>query len=412
MTTVDAALDLFTRLTKLTDRRSLSERRSRWYHDARMVFEGLNGRSPAPFTRRPGLWRGAPSPVAPGLQPRLLRVESIVHETPDAVSLTLLDPTGVPVLFEPGQFVTLLFDLDGETHRRAYSASNTPETATPVGSVRVTVKRLAGGRVSNHIHSQLRPGDVLRTFGPSGSFVLEASSEDSLVLIAGGSGVTPMISLARAALARSSARRVTLLDGNRSESDIIFRDELSSLAAEHPSRFTLRHVLASPPPGWSGGHGILDQPTLQTALAQLDADLPTSAFYLCGPEPMMDAARATLRAAGVSAERIHEERFSQPHLRAGSNTPWLPQKLTVRRSLALAQTEVAAGATLLESALAAGVDMPFSCTMGGCGACKMKLTDGAVTMEEPNCLTAAERADGMILTCVARPNSAVVVEAP
>ncbi len=368
----------------------------------------VQGRAPAPLVkrrpRRTPLTVVAGGAVAPSIDGRPLTVDEVVRETPDAVSLWLRDPNGAALAFVPGQFLTLVVDVGGQPLRRAYSVSSHAQDGP---RVRITIKAMPDGRASHQLNRTASVGQTLRVLGPSGDFTWEGG-DDELVLIGGGSGVTPLMAIALAALRADDGPRVTLVYGNRRLEDVIFLRELEALAAAHPSRFTVRHVLEEAPLAWEGGHGRLDAQQLE---AQLDAVAPSdeALFYVCGPEPMMDAARQLLEARGVPAARRREERFSQPAQReAPVSTD--PQPATVTRSGATKHFEVPAGETLLAAGLRAGVRMPFSCTMGGCGACKCRLVDGEVAMEAPNCLSPEERAQGFVLACVARPRGPVAVE--
>ena len=384
-----------------------------------MVLSGLAGDQPAPFTiRAPGKRHLLAAPAGTALlAPRLVEISSIVRETADAVSLVLADVSGAPIEFQPGEFFTLLLSIDGETLRRAYSASSLPGELG--GAVRITIKRVHGGKASNYLVDHAREGDRLQILGPSGSFVLPTSNGErrEIVLVAGGSGITPMMSIAAAIMRDEPASRVTLLYGNRALGDVIFRGQLAELSASSNGRFRVRHVLSEPSADWKEGRGILAADVVDRELAKLalfDEAKPSRTWMLCGPEPMMKAARQVLLARGVAENAIIEERFSQPHLRKTSTTlPQSAQLLTIRsRDGASIETRVPMGATLLEAGLAAQVAMPFSCTMGGCGRCKVKLLEGAVDMEEPNCLSENERAEGYVLACVARPETRVAVEVP
>jgi len=380
---------------------------SRWLRDARMVLDGLAGKAPPPFSSR----EGAPSPATPapsavlaGARP--MRVVTVTRETHDTVSLTLVDPRGEAISYRPGQFFTLALRVDGELLRRAYSASLPMEAATPAGSVRLTIKRVAGGRVSNHLNESAAVGDTLDVFGPSGSFVVDAPAR-TLVLLAGGSGVTPLLAIAQDVLRRHPETRVVFVVGNRTDEDIIFRDELAALAERFPTQLSLRLVLSVPPEEWAGGVGILDAATTTRELGALEGDVDA---YVCGPTPMMDAGREALLALGVAAERIREERFASPTNAPAANQPRGDVAVTAvvggRRYEVINRSHE----TVLESALGAGVPMPYSCTMGGCGACRVKLLEGEMVMEEPNCLTAQERADGYMLICIGRATRAAVLE--
>ena len=394
---------------------ALAERYGAWKRDLAMLAASLAGRSAPPRVRR------GPKPVtsaaAPGLQGRTLRVERVARETADAVTLVLGDPTGAPIHFLPGQFFTVLELVNGQPLRRAYSASCAPGAEGP-SRVALTIKRVPGGRVSNHLNDHAAEGLWVEVLGPSGAFTPEPSDGGPrhLVLLAGGSGITPLMSIARMVLATEPATRVSLVYGNRRETDILFRDALAALASEWPGRFVLRHVLASPPVGWKGGAGMLDRCRVEEELSALPIHPEAPAtYFICGPEPMMEEARAALLARGVPPERIREERFSQPHLRpARLEVPGAagPQALTVHLHGAVREVSVPAGTTVLEAGLSAGLPMPYSCAMGGCGACRVTLRAGEVRMEEPNCLTSEERARGQVLACVARPVTPVTVEVP
>ncbi len=376
-----------------------------------MVATRLSGRRPPPFTSRHADGAQAPSRhkddlgerMTALLAPRTVRVARVVRETPDAVSLVLEDPTGAPFQFTPGQFFTLILPIGDSVLRRAYSVCS---DARDKDRVAVAVKRVAGGLVSNHVNDNVREGDLLQVLGPSGSFVAPDAKGDArhLVLLAGGSGITPMMSIAKTTLATEPNARVTLVYGNRGRGDVIFHDAIAELAREHAGRFAVRHVLSAPPSGWRGGVGVLEE---RVVGAELDAcgDLAGATFFLCGPEPMMRATRAALAARGVADDRILEERFNTPHLRVrtAKDASAGPQLLTIRANGAgVREVYVAPEQTLLEAGLSSGVRMDYSCAMGGCGACKVRLCDGAVDMEEPNCLTSAERGQGYVLACVSR----------
>jgi ferredoxin-NADP reductase len=338
-------------------------------------------------------------------------VVDVVRETTEATSFVLTDPTGRAIDFVAGQFFTVLVDLDGVTHRRAYSLSSDPRDTS---RVRITVKRVAGGRVSNHLNDSTRTGDTLRVLGPSGHFTVEPeiAREHHYVLIGGGSGVTPLIAIARAILEGEPTSRLTLLFGNRAHADVIFHDEIAALARDHATRFTVRHLLESPPAAWTGGTGRLDRAVAGRELETLVPSHDACTFFVCGPEPMMNEVREALVARGVAADRIREERFTNPAARTEAPTSSRAQRVSFRLSKRGSTHDViaAAGQTILEAGLGAGLDLDFSCAMGGCGACRVKRIEGEIEMEEPNCLTDTERAAGYVLACVGRAKSQCSVE--
>jgi len=385
--------------------------------DIRVVVAGLRGYNPPPLVERgPSPYRetdDATDAASSEAAARAFTVAERIDETADAVSLVLTATDGQPVRVVPGQFFTLLVDVDGQTYRRAYSASS---DCRDTSKVRLTIKRVADGRVSNHINNNVHAGDTVRALGPSGNFVCAAAAGERrhVVLLGGGSGITPLMAIARGILHDEPQSRVTLVYGNRGADDIIFANELAGLASDFGDRFDLRLLLENPPAGWQGGAGRLDSDGARAELERLAAaacDRPAQ-YFICGPAPMMDATRQVLLDRGVAEDVIFEERFSSPHLRSESTAGQVgaSQAATIRVGGREYTTQVEPGQTLLDAGLAAGAAMKFSCAMGGCGACKVKVHAGDVEMEEPNCLSAAERKEGYTLACVARACSAVDIE--
>lgn len=386
--------------------------------DVSMLIGDLTGKRSPTFAKRTALARHQMAAAAPRektlIAARPLRITRVVRETKDAISLWLVDPFGRRIPFEPGQFFTVLVTSPtGEVFRRAYSISSMPDEDGAASEVRITIKRIEGGRASNYLNDTAREGDSIKVLGPSGSFTVPKSdgSPRHLVLFAGGSGITPLASIARTTLAREPESRVSLVYGNRGEEDIIFREELAALEAEHGGRFVLRNVLSAPPEGFSGTVGILDRDTVGAEIDAL-ADLDHADFFVCGPAPMMAAAREALELRGASPSRIREERFSSPAKRGAPVLPDKPQPIRLRVQGAEREVTAAPGQTLLEAGLAASLPMPFSCTMGGCGACKVKLIEGTVASEEPNCLNEEETKAGLVLACVSRATSPCRIEVP
>ena len=385
--------------------RPLAERYVSMRRDVSMVLRELRGdRAPHVIrrerAREPTV--GAATRVAT-LLTRTLEVARVVEETRDARTFELRDVSGAALEFTPGQFLTLHLVIDGVSYRRAYSISS----STSDRSVRITVKRIAGGRVSSHLVEHVRAGDRLTAHGPSGSFVVPSSVRARhLVLVAGGSGITPIASIVRDVLANDPRARLTLVYGNRSEADTIFGDELDTLARTHAERFSIVHVLERP--ARDGGHvrGVPDRETLGRVIeehALLDAreDEEPALVMTCGPGPMMTAVRHAFTARGVPDARILEEKFLSPGDPRGRARATAPQLVTLRTRAGVRDLEVAPDQTVLEAALARGVTLPFSCQMGGCGACRVK-GSGELVMDEPNCLSEAERAEGYVLSCVCR----------
>ncbi|MEU8664981.1 FAD-binding oxidoreductase, partial [Actinoplanes philippinensis] len=240
---------------------------------------------------------------------REVRVAEIRRETPGAVTLVLAD--GQPFDFRPGQFFTLVTEVGGRPVRRAYSASSAPGATR----LEVTVKRIDGGVFSTHAHRGLRVGDRLAVRGPSGTFHPQPGAE--IVLVAAGSGITPMMSMIRARLAGPDSGRIALLYSSRDETEVIFGAELGRLAAEHPGRLSVTHVLTARD-GRTGAAGLRDW------VAGV-APGPDAHYYVCGPEGLADTVHTVLTGLGVPAGQVHSERFHGVPDTATTE----PQQLTV-----------------------------------------------------------------------------------
>lgn len=397
--------------------RGMADRVRAARRDVRMVRDRLIlGKTPSPLIERPRSSAGAVVSL-PRKSPKMARpvkVVKVVRETSDAVSIYLTEADGSALEFRPGQFLSVDVTVGGERLRRAYSLASACLPGVPV---HVTVKRIEHGRASNHLNDTVREGDELAVLGPSGNFTIEPRpvNERHLVMIAGGSGITPIMSILETVLRVEGGSRVTLIYGNRLWDGVIFRDRLDALCDEFGDRLLVDHVLERPPEGWSAGSGLLTGDVLQARLKALGIqDDGLVRYFLCGPTPMMEAAREVLRARGVDANRIAEERFTRPEQRSGQVGSDKTELVVISKAGYEHGIQVEPGQTILEAALAAGIDMPFSCAMGGCGACRVRRATGEIQMEEPNCLSRGEREQGYVLTCIGRPltQSKIQVEGP
>lgn len=382
-----------TRLLRLVmNRVYLSGLRKEGYED---MGPGADGRGRGfPHRRRAAAGGRVETPL------REVRVAEVRRETPSAVTLVLEDAgeNPGPFDFRPGQFFTLVADIDGRPVRRAYSASSVPGRSR----LEVTVKHVEDGRFSTHVHRGLVVGDRIAVRGPSGSFHAERQPPDEMVLVAAGSGVTPMMSMIRTLLAGGPRpERIALLYSSRSANEIIFADELARLAKDHPGRLSVTHVLTR-------RDGRLDAEGVRRWVSGL-SPARDAHYYACGPGPLMDAVRSVLTGLGVPEELLHQE-----HYTGGADTgtaATAPQEMTVEdNGHPVGTVVVEPGQTLLDAGLAAGLPMPYSCTVGNCGDCMVRLRGGEVTQSEPNCLTPRQKADGYVLTCVGCPRSKVTVD--
>lgn len=322
---------------------------------------------------------------------RRVRVTALRFETDDTLTLQLAPIDGKPLAFRAGQYLTHCFEIDGRTVKRAYSLS-AAEGQAPA----CTIKLLAGGVASNYLRQTLRAGDEYAVLGPSGDFVLD-DSEVPLAFVAGGSGITPVISLIETALSQQPQRSITLLYASRSTAQVIFAARLAALAQQYPS-LRVRHAL-------SAEQGRLNAARVAAHFSRIAAQTQA---YLCGPDGLMDGAEQSLRAAGLAARDIRRERFLAA-AQTSAAAPTEPQPIEFSRSGRTVTQQP--GETVLEAGLRAGIRLDFSCTVGGCGACRLRVSDGAVAINEPNCLTPEERAAGDILACSTYAASRLTVEA-
>ncbi len=325
-----------------------------------------------------------------------LRIARVVDETADARSFVLEVPDDLRDAFryDAGQFCTFRVRIDGEPHLRCYSMCSAPGVDA---ELQVTVKRVADGLVSNWMIDTLEPGDEIEATCPAGVFRL-APGDGDLVAFAAGSGITPVISLVKAALG-GSRRRVHLFYANRDRDSTIFATELDELADRFPGRFELVHHL-------DAERGFVDDAAIAPfAWVGDDPD-----FYLCGPAPFMDIVEHSLLDQGMAPDRVHVERFAVPEPVEATDVP--PEGAPTRITIELAgRTETGdhhPGTTLLQTARQFGLPAPSSCEAGSCATCMAKLVDGSVTMRVNNALTDDEVDDGWVLTCQSVPVSPTV----
>lgn len=320
-------------------------------------------------------------------------VARVVPETADAASLVLDVPAdaGEAFGYEPGQFCTFRVVVDGDAHHRCYSMSSAPGIDD---QLQVTVKRVPGGVVSNWLLDNVAAGDVLEVTAPAGVFRL-APDEHAVVAFAAGSGITPVFSIIKAALA-GTERPVRLLYANRDLDSIIFRDAIAALAAEHGDRFEVVHHL-------DVDAGFVDAAAVRSFLGAVD---PGAGHYLCGPTPFMDVVEQALLGAGVAPHRIHIERFSPGGPVDEEPVPGeVPGEVVIELGGKAATAQHRPGTTILQTARQLGLPAPYSCESGSCATCMARLVEGTVTMHVNDALTPEEVEEGWVLTCQAVPTS-------
>jgi ferredoxin-NADP reductase/multimeric flavodoxin WrbA len=336
------------------------------------------------------------------MRARPLRVVARLPEGADAVTLVFEDPARHIEHFEAGQYLTLEVPIGGERVRRAYSLASAPFDAT----LAITVKRVPGGKLSNWIHDSLNEGDLVRCFGPSGHFTAGPPPDRGrrrLLLVAGGSGIVPLQAIARQVLHDEPDAEVTLVYGSSAPERAIYATSLQEHALALAPRLRLYWVFETAP-AEDGPRpfavGRLDAPTLAAVLGDTDP----SGFHrvmVCGPDAMRDAVRRALLGGGLPSDRLFEESFVSPRRGAVSDEV---QSAVFESPDGERTIAVRPGDTLLEAALNAGIALPFSCCSGGCGACRVRITDQLehVVLDEPNELAAGEVAAGEVPACLVR----------
>lgn len=335
----------------------------------------------------------APAQIAAVMQ---LRVAEVIYETEDARTIVLETLDGEPLAYVPGQFITFRIPQGSGSIARSYSLSSSPHE---VGLASVTVKKIPEGRGSGWMVDHVAAGMVLDVLKPAGKFVPKSLNEP-LLLIAGGSGITPVMSILRSALIRGS-KPITVLYANRDEGSVIFRQQLAELEEAYADRLTVHHWLET----------VQGRPSVAT-LASRFAAYADREVFVCGPGPFMNAVNDALTSVSVPAAQVHVEEFVSIE---GDPFAVDEQPPVSEEDLALAsEVEVVLDGEshtvvwprnrkLLDVLLAEGIDAPFSCREGACSACACVLLEGDMEMEHNEVLDAADITEGLRLSCQSRP---------
>ena len=349
-----------------------------------------------------------------------LRVARVFDETPEVRTFRLVAPDGGALPFDhlPGQYLNVQLIIDGRRVNRSYTIASPP---TRSGYCEVSVKREDAGVASKHLHAHAHEGDRLKVSAPAGRFVFTGAESNGVVLVAGGVGITPMMSITRYLTDRGWTGDIYLMFVVKTAQDIIFRDELDWLQKRFPNlHVNVTLTRARGDDTWTGRRGRLTSEWL----TQCVPDIAHKPAYICGPDEMMNAARELLLSLGVPETSIKIEAFVSPgvaaltHERAEavddsrdgpSNGEFAAASATFVRSGKTA--EVAAGMTILEASESIGVNLPFECRSGVCGQCRVRLIEGAVSMDAEDALSAAEIKAGWILACQSHPRVDVTVDA-
>lgn len=336
-----------------------------------------------------------------------LRVVEVVDETPTTKTLRLERSDGPLPPWRPGQYVNVFVDVDGVLTSRPYSISSTPGE----NALDLTVRDKPGGFVAPYLLHEVHAGDELETTGPAGSFYHEPLIDGhDLVFLAGGSGITPFMSIIRDALYHGRALNMHLLYGSRTLDDVIFGEELARLAAQHPNlHYTL--VVSEPPPDYQGVAGFLSADLIRAHVG----DLAGKTFYLCGPGLMYDFCLEALAELGVPAHKIKRELYGPPAdvTREPGWPPGLHPSTLFRVEIVGRETiQAPAGEPLLNSLERCGLAVPAVCRAGECSACRTRLLSGHVFQPAHTALRQSDRQHGYIHACVSYPIEDIRVRLP
>lgn len=336
-----------------------------------------------------------------------LAIAEVRRETADAVSLRFDVPPALAgdYRFVQGQHLNLRVFLDGEELRRSYSICSAPDD----GELRVAIKKVPGGRFSAWAVERLKPGDIVDVMTPEGRFFtpLDPDHAKRYVAFAAGSGITPIVSLARATLAREPRSRFTLVYGNRRLASTMFLEQLWALKDRYLTRFELFHVFSRETQEIELFNGRIDAAKVRAFLDTLIPPASIDEAFVCGPASMIDEVEGALLAAGVAREHVHVERFGVPGAAAAppvDDAEAAEARVTLLVDGVRREIEFHRGShSILDAGRAAGIDLPFSCKGGMCSTCRAKLLEGEVRMAKNYALEPHEVAAGYVLTCQSYP---------
>lgn len=331
-----------------------------------------------------------------------LKIKEVRRETAHAVSLLFDLPAKLSTAyrFVSGQYLTLKTSIDGKEVRRAYSICSSEKS----GDLRVAIKAIQGGLFSNFACNELRAGEVLEVSPPEGNFLLKTSERDAKNYLAfvAGSGITPVFSMLKTTLETSQNSMFTLVYGNKTEEETLFKNELDLLAKKHPEQLNLNYVF-SREKTVDAVHGRIDE-----SLANAFVNKPEVSYdgvFLCGPEAMIEKVSKSLVEKGFPKEKIHFELFFSSAKKSEKNTAEGIAEVTVIVDDEATSFSMESKETLLAASLRQKIDAPYSCQGGVCSSCMAKVTEGHARMSSNSILTDEEIEEGFVLTCKAHPTT-------
>lgn len=345
-----------------------------------------------------------------------ISVKDVVQETPTSISVGLDIPESLREEFQyiQGQYITLKVEVNGEELRRSYSICSSP---IEDGVFRIAVKKVDGGRVSTFLQS-IQPGHNLEVMPPMGNFytMLDASNAKQYVAFAAGSGITPVISILKTVLHKEPRSKFILFYGNKSKLETIFRNELDHIHGKYPDRFLLYNIYTQENTGDPLLEGRMTTDKISTLVDEYVEPTIATEYFLCGPEEVIANASDVLKSKGIDKGNVHIELFTSPVEGAIKTDEPKPSGDSVSSHVTVImddeETEFelsSGGEVILDAALDAGVDVPFSCKGAVCCTCKAKVIEGSASMDMNYALSDGEVEDGFILTCQAHPTSEKLV---
>ena len=339
-----------------------------------------------------------------------LKVKDLSRPTDDSVAVSFDVPENLKEQFKytQGQYLTLRQQINGEEVRRSYSICSCPLD----GDLTVAVKRVEGGLFSNYANNRLQVGDALEAMPPNGKFFtqLDAANQKEYVAFAGGSGITPIISIIETTLRTEPKSSFTLFYANRKSGAIIFQERLEALKNKYMDRFSLHHVLSDEMVDPDLYYGYIDGEKLKTFSKLFFNPKEVDEFFTCGPEPMMLAIREALMELEVPTKKIHMELFTSPLGKLGGAKEAKPAKQAKSEvTITLDGNNITfpydSNESILDEAIKAGVDLPYACKGGVCSTCICKVEEGSVDMTVNYALEPDELANGMVLSCQSHPTT-------
>ena len=323
--------------------------------------------------------------------------------------------------FTQGQYLTLKFQLNGSEERRSYSMCSSPLES----DISVTVKKVKNGKVSTHIHENIKAGDAIEAMQPDGRFYTELNGDNkkNYYLIGAGSGITPLMSMLKTILEKEPMSYVFLLYGNRNEDFIIYKNELAALQKKYGGQLFMELVLSQPKrekkkglgglfskgkTNWQGKTGRINATVFKKFMEDHAPRHKDSEFFICGPGSMIEGVKGELLSQNFKKENIHQEYFTAADATAPTVAGLAGAKVIVTLDRKQQEVTVPAGKQILFALLDNKIDAPYSCTSGACSTCMAKVTKGTVKMDACYALDDSEVADGFVLTCQSHPTTEVV----